>query len=343
MPGFRLVYGARKPGFSVNTDFLHQRRSPSKRRPGRLPVSRLCRPLQRLAVPTHIFAKPLTSFCCSFQRKNSSSFSLPATLRWSGVPSRGLPILSPPIAAEHAAQAGIQCFHIEAPVDESVVGGLLLGSFGFGEARAHGAAVLPTADLAHDLLVLADTEEDQRRFNEQHYAQQRRNRAIFTLLAPPVAVFAALLAIFAGLIVSEALTSLRDAQADKKTKELKPALDRRKSYEANLKWYQEFIKQVSSLRRQQPVGMGLLYQLNSNYPFNIDSAFYVSDLKLQPTGDVEIKGFSKNKDSVAAFLKTLEFMGGPESGSRLLATLLMKCRKASRRPPPAPVNRRCRQ
>jgi hypothetical protein len=67
--------------------------------------------------------------------------------------------------------------------------------------------------------------------------------------------------------------------------------------------------------------MGLLYQLNSNYPFNIDSAFYVSDLKLQPTGDVEIKGFSKNKDSVAAFLKNLEFMSGPESGSRLFSNL----------------------
>ncbi|HEY2867645.1 MAG TPA: hypothetical protein VGJ02_11185, partial [Pyrinomonadaceae bacterium] len=184
------------------------------------------------------------------------------------------------------------------------------------------------------LLVLADTEEDQRRFNEQKYAQQRRTRAIFTLLAPPVAVFAALLAIVAGLIVSEGLTAVRDSRADAETQRLKPALDRRKSYEANLKWYQEFIKQVSRLRRQQPVGMGLLYQLNSNYPFNIDPAFYVSDLKLQPTGDVQMKGYAHNKDSVAAFLKTLEFMGGPESGSRLFSNLAYEVQEGVTEPAP---------
>ena len=255
-----------------------------------------------------------------------------AQMVWGSEP--GLAATIAPIAAEHAAAAGIECFHIEAPVDESVVGGLLLGSFGFGEQYSHAAAVLPTVDLARDLLVLADTEEDQRRFNEQRYARQRRDRAVFMLLAPPVAVFAALLAVIAGLIISEALTAVRDSQADNKTRELKPALDRRKSYEANLKWYQEFIKQVSRLRRQQPVGMGLLYQLNSNYPFNIDPAFYVSDLKLQPSGDVEMKGYARNKDSVAAFLKTLEFMGGPESGSRLFSNLAYEVQEGVTEPTP---------
>ena len=255
-----------------------------------------------------------------------------AQMVWGSEP--GLADTIAPIAAEHASAAGIECFHIEAPVDESIVGGLLLGSFGFGEARSHAATVLPTVDLARDLLVLADTEEDQRRFNEQKYAQQRRNRAIFTLLAPPVAVFAALLAIVAGLMISGALTAVRDSRANAETQRLKPALDRRKSYEANLKWYQEFIKQVSRLRRQQPVGMGLLYQLNSNYPFNIDPAFYVSDLKLQPSGDVEMKGYSRNKDSVAAFLKNLEFMGGPESGSRLFNNLAYEVQEGVTEPGP---------
>jgi hypothetical protein len=76
-------------------------------------------------------------------------------------------------------------------------------------------------------------------------------------------------------------------KADGKTQELKPAVDRRRSYEANLKWYQEFIREVSLLRRQQPVGIGLLYQLNSNYPFAVDPSFYVSDLKLTSNGDLE--------------------------------------------------------
>ena len=226
-----------------------------------------------------------------------------------------------PIAAEHASTTGIEVFHLEAPVDEAVVGGLLLGSFAFGDTTAVGKTILPTADLARDLLALADTEQDQRRFNEELFAHKRRAAAIFTLLAAPVTAVAVLLAIVTGLILSGILTGVRNARATSRTAELKPALDRRNSYEANLKWYQEFIRQVSRLRKQQPVGIGLLYQLNSNYPFTIDPAFFVSDMKLLPTGAVEMKGYARNKDAVASFLKSLEFAGGPESGSRLFSNL----------------------
>ena len=237
-----------------------------------------------------------------------------------------------PIAAEHAAQTGIEVFHLNAPLGEAVVGGLLLGSFAFGESDAYGAAILPPADLARDLLVIADTEQDQRRFTEEVFAQKRRSRAVFSLLAAPIAVVAVLLAIVAGLILSGLYLSFRDAQADAKTKELKPALDRRNSYEANLKWYQEFIKQVSRLRKQQPVGIGLLYQLNSDYPFTVDPSFYISDMKLLPTGAVEMKGYARSKDAVASFLKSLEFAGGPESGSRLFGNLAYEVQEGAPQP-----------
>jgi hypothetical protein len=237
-----------------------------------------------------------------------------------------------PIAAEHAGSTGIEVFHLDVPLDEAVVGGLLLGSFAFGDTTAFGASILPPADLARDLLVLSNTEQDQRRFTEEVFAQKRRNRAIFTLLAPPVTVLAVLLAIVAGLILSEVFTSFREARADARTKELKPALDLRTSIEANLKWYQEFIKQVSRLRKQQPVGIGLLYQLNSDYPFSVDPSFYISDMKLSPTGSVEIKGYARNKDAVATFLKSLEFAGGPESGSRLFGNLAYEVQEGAPQP-----------
>src|SRR6478672_12466298 len=38
-----------------------------------------------------------------------------------------------PVAAEHAAQTGIQVFHLDVALDEANVGGLLLGSFAFGD------------------------------------------------------------------------------------------------------------------------------------------------------------------------------------------------------------------
>ena len=249
---------------------------------------------------------------------------------WASEP--GLSNSIAPIAAEHASQTGIQVFHLDAPLDEAVVGGMLLGSFAFGDTKAFGASILPQANLARDLLVLADTEQDRRRVTEQSLAKKRRDAAVFSLLAAPVAVIAVLLATVLGLILSQVYIGVREVQANKKTEELKPALDRRNSYEANLKWYQEFIKQVSKLRNQQPAGIGLLYQLNSDYPFTVDNSFYISDMKLLPTGAVEMKGYARSKDAVASFLKSLEFAGGPESGTRLFGNLAYEVQEGAPQP-----------
>ena len=264
-----------------------------------------------------------------------------AQVVWASEPR--LANLIAPVAAEHASQTGIEVFHLSAALDEAVVGGLLLGSFAFGDTAAFGAAVLPQADLAHDLLVIANTEQDQVRYSEEMFAQRRRNRAVFNLVAAPIVVTAVLLAIVAGLILSEVFTGIRDAQADARTTELKPALETRNSIEANLKWYQEFVKQVSRLRKQQPVGIGLLYQLNSDYPFGIDQSFYISGLNLgSGQGNtkcfecIEMKGYARNKDAVAAFLKSLEFAGGPESGSRMFSDLAYEVQEGAPQPVTTP-------
>jgi len=146
------------------------------------------------------------------------------------------------------------------------------------------------------------------------------------MMAAPAMAAGLVLALFASTFATYLLVSWRENRANAKTEELKPALERRKSYEANLKWYQEFISEVSELRKQQPVGIGLLYQLDQNYPFTFDHDFLVSEMKLAgpdgPTpGEVQMKGLSRSKDAVAAFLKSLEFAGGAESGSRLFSDL----------------------
>ena len=233
----------------------------------------------------------------------------------------GLSRIVAPIAAEYSAKTGLDFFQIAAPVDEAVAGGLLFGSFAFGEETVAGAEILPPINVARDILVLADKEEIERRRVGDILVQKQHNRAVFALLAAPVLVFACLLALFADLVRTQTMMGFRELRADSRTSELKPALDRRKSYEANLKWYQEFITQVSQLRRQQPVGIGLLYELNANYPFTIDPAFYVSDLKLLVNGGVEIKGLARNKDAVTSFLRSLEFAGGPGSGTKLFSNL----------------------
>lgn len=233
-----------------------------------------------------------------------------------------------PIAAEYSANTGLEFFQIAAPVDEAVAGGLLFGSFTFGDETVAGAEILPPVNVARDILELADKEEIERRRIVEIQLRKQRNRAVFTLLAAPVLVIACLLAIAADLVRTQVTMSFRESSADARTLELKPALDRRKSYEANLKWYQEFITQVSGLRQQQPIGIGLLYKLNTSYPFNIDSSFYVSDLKLGSSDGktkcfdcVEIKGLARNKDAITSFLRSLEFAGGPESGTKLFSNL----------------------
>ena len=66
-----------------------------------------------------------------------------------------------------------------------------------------------------------------------------------------------------------------------------------------------------------------------DYPLSVDPSFYVSDMKLLPTGGVEMKGLARNKDAIASFLKTLEFAGGPESGSRLFSNLAYEVQEAA--------------
>lgn len=226
-----------------------------------------------------------------------------------------------PIAHEYSEKSGLLHFRVPVPVDEAVAGGLLFGSFSFGDSEPAGARRLPPVNLARDLLVISDTEQYERRQQEMAQAAKRKARAVFTILAAPVMAAALLLAFTADLVRENIALAWRESNADARTQELKPALDRRRSYEANLQWYQEFVTQVSGLRKQQPVGIGMLYQLDSNYPLTLDPAFYVSDLKLDPKGSMEMKGLARNKDAIAAFLKSLEFAGGAESGSRLFANL----------------------
>ncbi len=234
---------------------------------------------------------------------------------------RGFSGITAPVAAAYETKTGLEFVTLDVPVDEAVAGGLLLGSYAFGDPSVAGAENLPPINLAHDILAAAGTEEMERHREDEARAQSRRSQAAMTLFAAPVIVAACILALIANLVVSNLTTAWRESRADAKTVELKPALERRRSYEANLKWYQEFITEVSQLRRQQPIGIGLLYQLNANYPFAVDPAFFVSDMKLTPVGEVEMRGLSRNKDAVASFLKALEFAGGDQSGSRLFSDL----------------------
>jgi hypothetical protein len=225
------------------------------------------------------------------------------------------------VAAEYGVEHGLEIEELDMPLDEAATGGLLFGSFNFGEDTVTGAEILPPVNLARDLLMLADKNEVSRRQVEEFLQVKMHNRTVFSLWAAPVCVLAGLLALSIGIVFQQIMLTVRDGQAEARTLELKPALERRKSYEDTLKWYQEFITQVSVLRKQQPVGIGMMYEINQGLPSTLDPSFYISEMKLLPDGSMEMKGLARNKDAVTSFLRTLEFAAGSESGSKLFDKL----------------------
>ena len=255
---------------------------------------------------------------------------------WTAEP--GIDDLVAPIATDYARKTGLEVLKINIPTDEAIASGLLFGSFNFGDPNFNADQIVPQINLARDLLAEADTGAINRQNIEQLMGQKRHNRAVFSLLAAPIMALAILLGLVANIVRAQAWLAIRDARAEIKTAELKPALDRRKSYEASLKWYQEFIGQVSRLRKQQPVSIGLQHELDSRYPIDVDPSFYVSDLKLLVNGTVEIKGLAKNKDAVTAFLKALEFAGGATSGTKLFGNLTYEVQEGMPLPAPGQQN-----
>lgn len=239
----------------------------------------------------------------------------------------GLDGIISPIAEEYANYASIEFTRLEVPADAAMASGLLLGSFDFGYDRVAGADVLAEVNLGRDLMVLADKEEMERRRLEDMLERQKRNRMILTLATPAILFFAIFLGLVVDLVRSQIMLSFRESSADAKAAELKPALDRRRSYEATLKWYQEFIAQVSALRKEQPITIGMLYDLNGNYPLAVDPNFYVAEMKLTRKGEVELRGYSQSKDAVTTFLRALEFSGGEESGKKLFTSLAYEVRE----------------
>lgn len=241
-------------------------------------------------------------------------------------------------AKSYSVRTGLDMIQITIPADEAIAGGLLFGSFDFGTESVVDANLIPRVNLARDLLVAATHEHVARSHYEELSAQKSRNQTVFALLAAPVMALAMILGIVANNVRGYVTAIIRDQMATSRAVELKPKVDLRNKFEANLKWYQEFVAQIGKLRRQQPVGIGLQYELNDRYPLDADPSFYVSDLKLLPNGTVEIKGLARNKDAVSTFLKALESASGSKSGTRLFSSLTYEVQEGTAPLPPGQQN-----
>src|ERR1043166_598070 len=134
---------------------------------------------------------------------------------------RGLDQIVSSVAVAFAAKTGLEFIPLDIAVDEAAAEGLLLGSYHFGDASIKGADILPPINLAHDLLVEANTGEIERRREEEARIQARKNKAFVTLMAAPAIAAAFIVAMVANLLVSWLMGSWREARGDARTQELK--------------------------------------------------------------------------------------------------------------------------
>jgi hypothetical protein len=240
---------------------------------------------------------------------------------------RDLDAMVTEIARDYENYSGTEFIPIGVASDEAIASGLLLGSFSFGAETVVGAEILPQVDLAKDLAVLADKEELERLRIEQQMLERRQKRAGLALAAPPVIVIALIIGFAVNNIGSQILYGFRESAADQRTAELKPALDRRLGYEAKINSYKEFIKLVGELRKQQPVAMKLLFQLNDRYPLDIDPGFFVGQLEMDDKGQAKMSGLARNPEAVTRFLKSLETARDEDDGELLFQELTYSVRE----------------
>jgi hypothetical protein len=231
------------------------------------------------------------------------------------------------VADDYAKYSGTEFMPIGVSAEEAIASGLLLGSFSFGAETVGGAEILPQVDLARDLAVLADKEELERLRVEQQLLERRRKRAAMALLAPPVFVLALILGFALNNIGSQVMLGMRESAADARALEMKPALERRTEYEAKIESYREFIQLVGELRKQQPVAMRLLFQLNDRYPLDVDPGFFVGQLEIDEKGQTKMRGLARNQEAVTRFLKSLEGARDEADGQLLFESLTYSVRE----------------
>jgi Tfp pilus assembly protein PilN len=142
---------------------------------------------------------------------------------------------------------------------------------------------------------------------EQVNTRRKARAAMLAIAVPLVAVFAFLGACWMDYNVE---TSQLRAKIDEETQiaaQLKQANADYESSKANFGTFRALLDNLITLRQRQPATHQLLSDLNARWPQ--DPTWYISEINVKG-GNVEIKGRTKNEQSITSFAKSLEFSNG---------------------------------
>ena len=213
------------------------------------------------------------------------------------------------ILSEFSEQTEFPFISAGVPMEEMVVSGLLLGCFD------ESTELIPAVNLANDVrrqrtAIFAAAAAASR----QTHRARRRTALLYAVLPSVCAVGFILGLLLNSSRISASIDSRRTAATAEKAR-LTPLINARAEYETTLSWYEDVLRQIVGLRRKQSAALAFAARLDPLFPPT--NSFYVSNLKLLPGGNFEIKGLARDQFAVSEFARQLEFAaenGGDISG-----------------------------
>lgn len=236
---------------------------------------------------------------------------------WIAAPSRREQVLQ---AINTTADSNVAFEEIPGNLYEVIAEGLLLGS------QQPEEAWLETLNLANDVRVQAETAEIQQQAIRLKNFNRERRKVIWAMFAPLALMLAFVVGTYTDMVRTGFSLAWRNAAADVEKDRLKPLLDAQASYNASFDYYLQYLQQTFSLRDKQGIPISLFEQLDERFPGDLDSAFYLSDVRLNNKGQLEITGLARDEMAVTQFVRQLEFASDAK-GKKLFVGLQPEIRR----------------
>lgn len=169
-------------------------------------------------------------------------------------------------------------------------------------------ARVPPIDLADSLPARLSRVEDEREWRRALETTAKVRQAVFFFFLPIVVALGVALAWHISTQRQAAALKAATQAATQEAARLATEARLRKSYEDQTRYYMALTDQILQLRERQPFMLRLLTDLNERWPR--DPTLSLVSLRTNAGGGVEMKGKTRQQDTVTQLASSLEFGGG---------------------------------
>lgn len=223
---------------------------------------------------------------------------------------------------DFAEQVALPFVQISEPVAEIVVSGLMLGT------SDETTVLVPAINLANDISLQHQAVLEEKLEIHQTQNRARRRVAVVCLLLPIACAFGLVI----GLIVNNwRITAALDARTREATAEkarLQPKITNRAALEGSQKWFADLMGQIFGLRKMQGAALSFAARLDPLFPRSSD--FFVSDLKIMPGGNFELKGLARDEYAVSQFARSIELPVETEMDKKYFSGVSVEFKQGSK-------------